>query len=151
MDRAAENHYPTSELCDIKHRDVESIAADDSVLFLWATVPMLPQALEVTASWGFRYVSSAVWVKDRIGTGYWFRIRHEILLVRTRGNIPEPAHGLQWDSVIEQPRGEHSAKPEAVLELIEAYFPSLPKIELNRRGPPRPAWSAWGNQVAESV
>ena len=40
--------------------------------------------------------------------------------------------------MIEQPRGEHSAKPEAVLELIEAYFLSLPKIELNRRGPPRP-------------
>jgi hypothetical protein len=40
--------------------------------------------------------------------------------------------------VIEQPRGEHSAKSEAVLELIEAYFLSLPKIELNRRGPPRP-------------
>jgi len=41
-------------------------------------------------------------------------------------------------AAVEQPRGEHSAKPEAVLEMIEAYFPTLPNIELNRRGPPRP-------------
>ena len=31
-------------------------------------------------------------------------------------------------------RKEHSAKPEQFLELIEQYFPNLPKIELNRRG-----------------
>jgi hypothetical protein len=41
-------------------------------------------------------------------------------------------------AAVEQSRGEHSAKPEAVLEMIEAYFPTLPNIELNRRGPPRP-------------
>src|ERR1700730_14725311 len=29
----------------------------------------------------------------------------------------------------------HSAKPEKFLEMIEEYFPSLPKIELFRRGP----------------
>jgi N6-adenosine-specific RNA methylase IME4 len=53
--------------------------------------------------------------------------------------------------VIEQPRGEHSAKPEAGLELIESYFPNLPKIKLNRRGPARPRCSAWGNEVAETI
>lgn len=53
--------------------------------------------------------------------------------------------------MIKQPRGEHSAKPEAVCELIEAYFPNLPKIELNRRGPARPGWSAWGNEAAETI
>ena len=81
----------------IAARDVPSIAADDCVLFLWATSPMLPQALEVMKAWGFAYVSGAVWVKDRIGTGYWFRNRHELLLVGTRGNVPAPAMGTQWD------------------------------------------------------
>jgi hypothetical protein len=47
MDRAADNHYPTSALEEIKSRDVASIAADDCVLFLWATAPMLPEALSV--------------------------------------------------------------------------------------------------------
>lgn len=41
----------------------------------------------------------------------------------------------------------HSKKPECFLEVLEQYFPTLPKIELNRRGPVRPGWSAWGNEV----
>jgi hypothetical protein len=94
MDRAAESHYPTSPLAEIKALDVESIAAADCVLFLWATAPMLPQAIEVMEAWGFTYKSCAVWSKDRIGTGYWYRNKHEILLVGTRGHVPAPAMGF---------------------------------------------------------
>lgn len=144
MDRAADNHYPTSEICDIAGRDVRSIAAPDCVLFLWATVPMLPQALYVMERWGFDYKSHIVWLKGKIGTGYWFRNAHELLLVGTCGNVPAPAPGTQVGSTIEAPAGEHSAKPDAALALIERYFPNLPKIELNRRGPTRPGWDAWG-------
>lgn len=146
MDRAADNHYPTSLLEVIKSRPVADIAAADAALFLWATVPMLPHALEVMTSWGFEYVSHYVWIKNRLGTGYWNRNRHELLLIGTRGNIPAPAMGDQYPSAIEAPVGEHSAKPDVFLDLIDAYFPNVPKIELNRRGPARPGWSAWGNE-----
>ena len=112
---------------------------------------MLRDALRVMEAWGFTYRTSAVWCKERpgrqMGLGYWFRIDHEILLVGTRGEPPAPAPGTQSRSVIEAPVGAHSAKPECVLELIEAYFPTLPKIELNRRGPPRAGWDAWGHEV----
>jgi N6-adenosine-specific RNA methylase IME4 len=111
---------------------------------------MLPQALEVMKAWSFEYKSNFAWVKDRMGTGFWCRNQHELLLVGTRGNVPAPAPGLQWPSVITAPAGEHSAKPEKALELIEAYFPSLPKIELNRRGPARRGWDAWGNEVRKA-
>lgn len=151
MDRAAANHYPTSATDIIAARDVPSIAADDCVLFLWATAPKIEDALFVMREWGFAYKSMAVWVKDRVGTGYWFRNRHEILLVGTRGKVVAPAMGDQWDSVIEAPVGEHSAKPEKVLEMIEAYFPNIPKIELNRRGPARAGWAAWGAEVEEAA
>jgi N6-adenosine-specific RNA methylase IME4 len=147
MDRAADNHYPTSCLEAIKSRDVPSISADDCVLFLWATIPMLPHALLVMAAWGFDYKSHHVWVKDKDGTGYWNRERHELLLIGTRGDIPCPAPGNQWSSVLMAPRGKHSAKPEQVLEMIEQYYPNLPKIELNRRGLPRQGWEAWGNEA----
>jgi len=150
MDRAADNHYPTSAATDICARDVASIEADDCVLFLWSTQPMLPQALAVMSAWGFEYKSRCVWAKDRLGTGYWFRDKCEILLVGTRGNVPAPAMGDQWPSLIEAPVGEHSAKPEVFAEMIEAYFPNLPKIELNRRGPPRPGWDAWGNEAEQA-
>jgi N6-adenosine-specific RNA methylase IME4 len=140
---SADNHYETSPLDEIKKRDVASIAADDCALFLWATSPMLPQALEVMAAWGFNYVSAALWVKDRAGTGYWFRNKHELLLLGTRGKPPAPAPGDQWDSVIEAPVGKHSAKPDVFYKLIESYFHHLPKIELNARKA-RPGWDSWG-------
>ena len=147
MDRAADNHYSTSALEVIKARDVASIAADDCILFLWATVPMLPQAIEVMGAWGFDYKSACTWHKDKIGTGYWFRNMSEHLLLGTRGNIPAPAMGTQWKSIVEAPATRHSAKPEIFLQMIESYFPTLPKIELNRRGPARKGWAAWGNEA----
>jgi N6-adenosine-specific RNA methylase IME4 len=147
----AANHYPTSSLEEIKARAVPSIADDNCVLFLWATVPMLPQALEVMAAWGFEYKSACTWVKDKVGTGYWFRNQTEVLLVGTRGEIPAPAQGTQWSSAVTAPRSAHSAKPERFHEMIEAYFPTLPKIELNRRGVPREGWDAWGNEAIEAA
>lgn len=146
MDRAADNHYPTSETEIIASRPVATIAADDCALFLWATAPMMPQALAVMAAWGFEYKSQAIWRKDRQGTGYWFRNEHELLLVGTRGKIPAPAMGTQFGSVFEAPVGEHSVKPDVAYAMIESYFPNLPKIELNaRRG--RPGWDVWGNEA----
>jgi N6-adenosine-specific RNA methylase IME4 len=150
MDRSADNHYPTSCTEIIAERDVASIAADDAVLFLWATNPMLPHALLVMGAWGFDYRSQYCWGKDKAGTGYWSREKHETLLLGIKGNIPCPAPGTQWDSLIMAPRGAHSAKPECFLEMIEQYFPTLPKIELNRRGPARDGWSAWGNETQQT-
>jgi N6-adenosine-specific RNA methylase IME4 len=147
MNKTADNHYLCQNLDEIKALDVPSISADACVLFLWSTVPILPQALEVMACWGFKYVSSQAWVKDRAGTGYWFINQHEILLVGTKGNVVPPAPGTQWKSVIEAPVRGHSVKPDEAAEMIEAYFPNIPKIELNRRGPPRPGWAAWGNEA----
>lgn len=147
MDRAADNHYPTSVTEVIAARDVPSIADRDCVLFLWATNPMLPHALLVMEAWGFDYVTNYAWGKDKIGTGYWSREQHELLLVGTRGKVPCPAPGDQWASLLIAKRRGHSQKPDEFLEMIEGYFPNLPKIELNRRGATRPGWSAWGNEA----
>jgi len=146
MDRAPENHYATTATAKIGSLDVETIAADNCVLFLWATVPMIEDALYVLDEWGFKYKSQMVWVKNRIGLGYWSRNKHEILLIGTRGNIPAPAPGTQWASVIEAPVGAHSAKPHVFYEMIETYFPNMPKIELFARNG-RPGWHSWGAEA----
>ena len=151
MDRAAANHYPVSPEDVIKSRPVGNIAAKDCVLFLWTTNQHLRIALDVMETWGFEYKSNYVWVKDGISTGRWNRSRHEILLIGTRGNPVCPAPGTQRDSAIMSPRRAHSEKPECFLEMIEAYFPNTPKIELNCRGKPRPGWDAWGNEVEEAA
>jgi N6-adenosine-specific RNA methylase IME4 len=106
---------------------------------------MLPQALEVMAAWGFTYKSSFAWAKNRMGLGHWVRNKHELLLIGTRGKIPGPAPGTQTVSLIEAPVGRHSEKPAVFYEIIERYFPTLPKIELHARGAAaRPGWDVWG-------
>lgn len=144
MDRSADNHYPTMSVYDIASLDIP--AADDCVLFLWATAPMLPEALQVMDRWGFTYKSQIIWVKDRIGTGYWARNKHEILLIGTKGDIPAPAMGTQPPSVIELPVGKHSEKPYMFGDMIERLFPNTPKVELFSRSP-RKGWAAYGNEI----
>lgn len=150
MDRAADNHYPTSTLDVIKSRPIGDIAADDAILALWVTVPMLLEGIAVMAAWGFSYKSHFVGVKDRIGTGYWNRNKHELLLIGTRGNVPAPAMGDQFESVFEFAVGAHSAKPDFAHRLAEAYFPNLPKIELNARTR-RLGWDAWGLEAPGDI
>jgi N6-adenosine-specific RNA methylase IME4 len=147
MDRAADNHYPTSVLDVIKSRPVEKIAAKDCALFLWATIPMLPQALAVMAAWGFTYKSAISWNKDKAGTGYWVRGQVELLLIGVRGHIPAPAPGEQPPAIIEAPRGRHSEKPDVFAERIERLFPNVAKLEMFARKA-RPGWDVWGNEVA---
>jgi N6-adenosine-specific RNA methylase IME4 len=175
MDRAAANHYPTSDLLTIMQRDIGSIAAKDAICFLWIPVSMLVEGICVLDAWGFalinrnvetgflepdksraRYVSSFAWLKEKIITGYWTRGKHEVLLIATRGNPVAPAMGDQLPSWLEgeavvAASGEHSAKPEIFLEWIEKMWPNVPKIELNRRGPAREGWAVWGNEAEEAA
>ena len=147
MDRAADNHYPTQTMGDIVRLGVPSISAKHCVLYLWSTVPMLQHALLTMSTWGFTYKSHHAWVKDKIGTGYWCRSQHELLLIGTKGHPIAPAPGMQWPSVIFAKRRKHSQKPDDVLMMIETLFPRTPKIELYRRGSARPGWDAWGNEA----
>lgn len=143
--RSIENHYPTMSLEEICAMPVADIVTDDAILYMWATAPKLAECLQVIAAWGFDYRTNFVWVKDKIGMGYHARSQHEILLVAKRGNIPPPAVADRVSSVVMAERGEHSAKPAVFYELIESFYPTLPKIELFCRSP-RDGWVVWGNQ-----
>lgn len=146
MDRAADNHYPTETTDTIMAMKVPSAA--NCILFLWATNPMLEDALAVLHAWGFTYKSNFVWNKDQIGTGFWNRNKHELLLIGTRGSVPAPDASDRVDSVIDAPTGEHSVKPDAFRSLIEQWYPTLPKIELFAREH-FPGWAAHGNELPD--
>ncbi|MBA4219953.1 MAG: hypothetical protein C0458_04405 [Methylobacterium sp.] len=148
MDRAPDNHYPTSSIDAIAARPVPAIMADDCALLLWVTGPHLENGFKILNAWGFTYRSHWVGVKDRIGTGYWNRNKHELLLLGIRGNVPAPAMGEQFDSVQPFPVREHSRKPEFAHLIAEHYWPTLPKIELNAREA-RETWDVWGAEAPE--
>lgn len=145
--RAIENHYPTmtvDEICALKVP-----AADDAVLYLWATAPKVSEAMCVITAWDFDYRTCAIWDKGTIGMGYYFRQQHELLLVAARGSLPVPAPSVRVSSVIRLKRDRlHSRKPVEILELLESMYPTFTetdRIELFQREP-RPGWSAWGNE-----
>jgi N6-adenosine-specific RNA methylase IME4 len=130
--------------------DVPGIAADDCALFMWVTAPFLRAGFTVMEHWGFEYKSRFVWDKEVSGNGYWVLDNAEELLIGVRGDVPCPAMGdLKFQAMHRERKGRHSAKPEHFAQVIESYFPSLPKIELNRRGAPRPGWDAWGNEAED--
>lgn len=133
LGKGAENHYTTSALGLLMARRVGDIAADDSVLYMWARIDMLLEAFCVADAWGFasidrdpdtghlvidkrraRYVSQWSWLKDRISTGFWGRGKHEVLLIFTRGKPVAPAPGTQPESVL---------MPEAILSIDETPAP----------------------------
>lgn len=147
--REIENQYPTMSLDDLCELDVP--AADDAVLFLWATSPKLEEALEVLRAWRFTYRTNAVWVKDRIGMGYYVRQRHELLLIGARGELPTPLAGARYDSVIEAPRGRHSEKPTIVYDMLEDMYPEFELLELFARRKYSERWTAWGNEVGTAA
>jgi N6-adenosine-specific RNA methylase IME4 len=143
--REIENHYPTMTIDDICAMDISEISTDDSILFMWATSPKLEEALRVINAWGFAYVTCAIWDKEKIGMGYYFRQQHELLLVAKKGNIPAPIPSARVKSVLSFKRGEHSSKPEEFYSIIEDMYPEYKKLELFCRSP-RDGWSVWGNQ-----
>ena len=146
-----EVHYPTMTLEEICNLKVPS--EDNSVLYLWATAPKLLEALQVMKVWGFAYKTQAIWDKEWIGMGYWFRGRHELLLVGTKGKFSPPEYRVS--SVYTERRTKHSKKPTYFRELINKSFPNATKIELFAR-PPKDllfedesykGWDLWGNEV----
>jgi N6-adenosine-specific RNA methylase IME4 len=144
-----DDHYVVMETEQIMNVDV-SMIADDAVLYLWATAPKLNDAFRVMLAWGFTYKTHAVWVKDKIGTGYYVRGQHELLLIGTRGNIGVPAEADRPSSVINAPRnGQHSQKPEKVYDMIEQMYPGRKYLELFARGKPRTGWKSWGLEKEE--
>jgi len=146
LDRSAERHYPTLSINEICALPVADLATSDAVLFLWCTSPRLPDGLRVMSAWGFEYRSSLVWIKDRVGLGFWARNQHEHLLVGALGRMRSPPPAARPASVIISRRREHSRKPDEVYALIEAAYPRLPKIELFARTA-RPGWDCWGNEA----
>ena len=142
--RTIENHYPTMPLADICGMDIPS--NDNCVLFLWATVPLLPDAMQVLDEWGFTYKSSMSWDKCRLGLGHWFRVSHELLLVGVKGKVSPPTAGNRANSVLRVKRTKHSRKPDEARQVIERMFPDASRLEMFAREQ-WPGWDTHGNQT----
>ena len=144
FNESADNQYPTMPLDEICELPIGDLADETTVLFLWATNPLLPEALQVMASWGFEYKTNIAWIKDAgRGKGWYLKSKHELLLIGVKSETPHPIE--RPDSCFEADRGNvHSRKPEKAYEIIESMYPGN-KVELFSRVE-RDGWDSWGNE-----
>ncbi|MFY0682845.1 MAG: DNA methyltransferase [Thalassovita sp.] len=157
--------YDCMTLEDIKALRVGDLAAKDCALWLWATNPMLPQAVEVLTAWGFTFKTAGHWAKmtqksfemqgpeknivhgkQSFGPGYLFRCAGEPYLLGTVGKPKQMFKNIR--SVIIAPAREHSRKPDKAYAEAERMFGDVPKLDLFSREV-RPGWDAFGNEVGK--
>ena len=146
--RKIENQYPTMSVDEICNMDIP--IDDNAVLYLWATSPKLLEALKVMKAWGFEYKTHAMWDKEKIGMGYWFRGQHELLMVGVKGKFSPPESSLRISSVIRENRSAHSKKPNKIRDYISQWFPDKNKLELFARSR-TDGWDVFGNEVLSDV
>lgn len=150
--RNVAKHYCVMPPEDIFGLPVQDIAADDCLLFLWATFPQLEIALETIRRWGFVYKTVAfVWVKRNKkssgwfwGMGNWTRSNPEICLLGIKGKPRRASAAVH--SVVDAPISRHSEKPAEVRDRITQLIGGGPKIELFARFA-APGWDVWGDEL----
>lgn len=150
MSSGALSHYPTLSVEEICNLPIPEITDKNAVLFLWATVPLLPEAFQVMNAWGFNYKTMVTWRKVMsLGMGFWFRGQTEHLLLGVKGKVK--AFRLQEPNFIQAKVLKHSEKPHEFRQLIERATPAFPaKIELFARQK-HPGWHSWGNEVSNDI
>lgn len=154
---AAAGQYSLMGNRDIANLPVHRLAAPDCALFMWATYPLLPEALATIAGWGFQYKSIAFqWVKLNpkaltpfYGLGRWTRGNTEPCLLATRGKpkaVSKGVHQLIDELVLEDAIQRHSSKPARAREKIVELMGDVPRIELFARQN-SPGWESTGNEL----
>ena len=154
--RPSSRPYVAMRMVDIFDLPVKEISADNCVLFLWATAPLLPEGLFTLKSWGFEFKSVAfTWVKRNKksdtwfwGMGWWTRSNPEYVLLGTKGN-PKRA-SAKVHSVSNARIMEHSKKPNEIRNKIVELCGDLPRIELFARER-HDGWDAWGNEIESDI
>ena len=158
----AQQEYPVMKTKDICTMPVSKISDNQSVCFLWATMPNLIDAINVMGAWGFKYKTVAfVWIKlnknasnmvfiekdIRSGLGYFTNSNAEIVLIGTKGNNLNRAR-KNIKQIVLSPITKHSEKPEIVRNRITDLYGDIPRIELFARQKVN-GWDSWGNEIEE--
>ncbi len=149
--KSAQAQYRVMPLDQIKSLPVLDLCKEDAVHWMWATNPMLPQAIEVMRAQGFEYKTAGTWLKTTVhgkiafGTGYVLRCSNEPFLIGTRGR-PKTAKSVRsgFTGLVR----EHSRKPEEAFAAAEKLMPKARRLELFSRTN-RPGWDHFGDEAGK--
>lgn len=142
-------HYHTAPLDWIKALPIRELAAPDSLIWLWATNPLLDRAFEVLQAWDVRFCTAGHWAKTTksgglaFGTGFVLRGAGEPFLI---AKIGRPATSRSVRSVILGARREHSRKPVEAFAAQRQLMPSARRIEVFAREA-QEGFARWGDET----
>lgn len=151
-------NYPTlseEEIINLKDKagkPLKEMFASDAIIFFWAPLPKLQEALHILNEWNFVYKTAIVWSKEKDGksqegTGYYIRATCELLLIATKGKIGTPIPKDRSLGIIKAARTKiHSQKPDIVRRQIMKMYPNEKYLELFARESVND-WTSWGNQL----
>lgn len=155
-DGGVRGHYKTMRLEEIEEMKnaIQNIAAEDCILFIWATFPNLRECLKIIESWGFEYKTLGFsWIKTNkinkkpcFGIGFYTKSNCEVCLIGIKGKPGKIIQSNKVSSCIISERREHSRKPDEARERITQLVGQVPKIELFARQKVD-GWDCWGNEV----
>lgn len=126
-------------------KQIKEILMENAVLFIWVTSPILEESFKVIQEWGFKYKSSFIWDKISHNMGHYNSVRHELLLICTKGSCTPDIQKL-FDSVQSIKRTKHSEKPEEFRKIIDTIYPYGRRIELFSRKDEVKGWELYGNE-----
>jgi N6-adenosine-specific RNA methylase IME4 len=149
-EKSPQKHYDCLTIEQLKDIPIGQHAAPDSAMVMWGVFPMMPQAIELLAHYGYRYVTGGAWAKQSptgrkwaFGSGYVLRGASEFYIVGKMGNPVEKSKSVR--NLIVAPRREHSRKPEQIYSDIEALWDG-PYLDVFGRCQ-RPGWTVVGNEA----
>ena len=159
----ANSHYNTMKQDDIENLPIDKIAAENCILFLWATFPKIQEALNTIKAWGFEYKTVGfTWIKKNknggnfFGVGWYTKSNAEVCLIGTKGKSPKISNSIS--SIVESVREGHSKKPDIVRKKIVEFCGDIPRIELFARKEDSlfeyadwKGWDVWGNEVESDI
>ena len=145
----------TEEICELG-KYIKKIREKNCALFIWITMPCLPEVFKVIKAWGFKYKTCAfTWVKTKkdghplAGMGSYTKSNAELCLLAMRGHIKTVDKTVP--QIVMYPRQGHSKKPNEVMKRIEKLFgENTSKIELFARSKTK-GWDVWGNEVDSDI
>ncbi len=150
--KSPQAHYSCMPLPEIRRLRVGDICKPDALLWLWATGPLIREAIDCMARWGFEYKTMGYWSKfnfetqkQHFGPGYRLRGAGEPFLI---GTIGRPDTTPIRSSILAPLTGVHSQKPPKAYDEAEKMMPGAKRIELFSRLN-RPGWDAMGDEAGK--
>lgn len=175
MKSGAQQQYPVMTIDDLKNLDVNSIASDDCVLFMWWVGAMPQEAIDLVHAWGFtlKNMKGFDWNKLTVnnkpffGMGFWTRAGSESAIIATKGKPKPLSHSVRavgnfdseslddlfWESVGftgSYKIGKHSEKPSEYRDKCVELMGDVPRLEMFARKRTK-GWDVFGNEVKKSI